>query len=270
MKTHLPDPQLDLVQAAGLSYLTDPRLFEEYGIRLGFTNRAGGVSTGPFASLNLGAHTDDDPDHVRINREILQSAVGAADVRFIHPTQVHGDEVLVVDGDSSLAMAQERASKGADGILVACPDVAPLLCFADCVPVIIVAPRAFAVVHAGWRGVMARIAPKAVTMLVERDPGLDASDLNVYIGPHIGGPCFETSAELATSFAEAFGEEARLDARYVDLSRALRSSLEEVGVSDERIIDAEACTVCGNDEYFSYRAQDGTCGRHGAFCFRKG
>lgn len=270
MKTHLPDPQLDLVQAAGLSYLTDPRLFGECGIRIGFTNRAGGVSTGPFASLNLGAHTDDDPEHIRANRAILQESVEAIDVEFIHPTQVHGDEVLVVDASSSIALVQERASEGADGILVTCPNVAPLLCFADCVPVIVVAPRAFAVVHAGWRGVMARIAPKAVAMLLERVPDLDASDLNVYIGPHIGGPCFETSAELAASFADAFGEGVRLDERHVDLSRALASSLEEVGVCDERIIDAGACTVCSNEDYFSYRAQGGTCGRHGAFCFRKG
>ena len=266
---HLPDPQLDFVQAAGLSFLTDKRLFAECGICIGFTTREGGVSQGPFASLNLGANTEDEVENVQANRRILAEALEVPSLQFIYPKQVHEDTIVVVSNPSQVPTAQRESLEGADGILVTCPDVAPLLCFADCVPVIIVSSEAFAVVHAGWRGVMARIAPKAVGMLIDLDESTDPADINVYVGPHIGGPCFETSLELSASFADAFGSDVLVEPRHVDLSRALMTSLEALGIRPERMIDAGLCTVCNNDEYFSYRAQDGVCGRHAAFCFRK-
>lgn len=265
----LPAPQLGMSRASGLAFLTDERLFEACGIRIGFTTRHGGVSEGPYASLNLGAHTADSPSCVEENRRIVSEALGVPQTRFVCPKQVHGDRIVVVSDASQLAAAQEDAARGADGILVTCSQAMPLLCFADCVPVIIVSAGGFALVHAGWRGVVARIAPKAVEMLVSEVPGLAPDSINVYLGPHIQGCCFETSEELHASFVEGFGPAASAGPRHVDLSGALIASLVEVGIAPERILDAETCTACGNDDFFSYRVQDGDCGRHAAFCFGK-
>ena len=269
----LARPRLDTGRFASLEVLTDEELFRQTGVRIAFTGRAGGVSAGPYASLNLGDHVEDDLACVRENRRRVSEALGAANAPLIVPHQVHGDAVLAVSDPADAPAVQERAAEGADGIVVACPDVASLLCFADCMPVIAVAPSgAFAVVHAGWRGVMAEIAAKAVRELVraDRERGVETSpsQVNVYLGPHIHAECFETSEDILRQFMDRFGEGCSAGPRHIDLAAAQRESLSRAGVSPERIVDAGVCTVCENEAYFSYRAQGGVCGRHGAFAFR--
>lgn len=266
-------PRLDTGRFASLEVLTDEALFRQTGVRVAFTERAGGVSEGPYASLNLGDHVGDDVGRVLENRRRVASALGAAEATLIVPRQVHGDVVLGVADPADAPAVQERSRQGADGIVVACPGVASLLCFADCMPVVAVAPSgSFAVVHAGWRGVMAEVAAKAVGDLVRADEarGLRTlpSHVNVYLGPHIHAECFETSEDVHRQFTERFGARCSAGPRHVDLAAAQRESLARAGVASERIVDAGVCTVCSNDGYFSYRAQGGVCGRHGAFAFR--
>lgn len=271
----LVKPRLSKGRFASLEVLTDESLFDQTGVRIAFTGREGGVSSGPFSSLNLGAHVPDDPECVAANRRRVAAAFGAQGAPLIVPNQVHGDVVLAVKGRFDASEVAMCAAEGADGIVVGCPGVAALLCFADCMPVIVVSPTGrFAVVHAGWRGVMAQIAAKAACTLVEADraAGDQAStaDLNVYIGPHIRSECFETSQEIRDRFVDAFGEACAAGPRHVSLVAAQLESLFRVGVRAERVADAGVCTVCSNDVYFSYRAQGGVCGRHGAFAFRAG
>ncbi len=92
---------------------------------------------------------------------------------------------------------------------------------------------------------------------------------NVYIGPHIHGECFECGEDLIRRFVDQFGEACSRDPRHVDLAEALRIDLVRVGVDGSRIADAGACTMCHPDQYYSYRAEGGTCGRHGALAFRR-
>lgn len=269
----LVSPRLSKGRFASLEAWTDEGLFHQTGVRVAFTCRGGGVSSGPYASLNLGSHVQDDPACVAENRRRVAAAFSAQGAPLIVPNQVHGDVVLTVEGRYGASAVQRLASDGADGIVVACPGVAALLCFADCMPVVVVSPSGrFAVAHAGWRGVMAEIAAKAAAELVRADRarGLrtDAACLNVYIGPHIRPECFETSPEIHDRFAESFGPACSAGPRHVDLAAAQRESLCRAGVDPARIADVGACTVCSNDEYFSYRAQGGVCGRHGAFAYR--
>lgn len=271
----LVEPRLSKGRFASLEVLTDESLFEQTGVRIAFTGREGGVSSGPFSSLNLGAHVPDDSACVAENRHRVAAAFGAQDAPLIVPNQVHGDVVLTVEGRFGASEVAACAAKGADGIVVACPGVAALLCFADCMPVVIVSPTGrFAVVHAGWRGVMAQIAAKAACALVEADRAANdrtsTADLNIYIGPHIRSECFETSQDIRDRFVDAFGEVCAAGPRHVSLVAAQRESLSRVGVRAERVADAGVCTVCSNGGYFSYRAQGGVCGRHGAFAFRAG
>ena len=145
----LPAPHLTARRfgARRLLLLTDEALFECAGVRIAFTGREGGKSSGPYSSLNLGSHVDDDPAAVEANRAILLDALGAGDTRLIVPNQVHGDTIVRIDDTASAALdaACRRAADGADAVAVAVEGVAALLCFADCVPVIVVSPMALAV-----------------------------------------------------------------------------------------------------------------------------
>lgn len=273
----LPIPHLDARRfgARCIPMLTDEVLYERTGVRIAFTGRAGGVSAYPYEELNLGSHVGDDPVAVRNNRALVLEALGAAHMPLIVPNQVHGEEVVCVRYADSALLEKTRslAQAGADALAVSVADVAALLCFADCVPLIVVSPTGrFAVIHAGWRGVMNGIAPKAVRMLAEAD-GADAvasaaAGYNIYLGPHIHVECFETGEDVRASFVERFGNTVAKNARHIDLLAALTISLQEAGVVCERIADAGICTKCSPDSYFSYRASQGVCGRHAAMAFR--
>ncbi|WP_241158154.1 polyphenol oxidase family protein [Adlercreutzia sp. ZJ138] len=274
----LPQPHLNARHfgARSLCVLTDDALFDTCGVRIAFSSRDGGVSESPYRSLNLGSHVGDNPQAVQENRAVLLEALGAADVRLIVPNQVHGTTVVVVDNPSAAAFdrATDEAQEGADAIVVAVPRTAALLCFADCVPVIVVSPSgAFVVAHAGWRGALAGVAACAVQQLVhacERQGGCtDPSRYNAYIGPHIGAECFETGDDVRARFRERYGEACLVGERNVDLDRTLAINLGEAGVSPDRIAHARVCTVCRSDEYYSYRAEGGVCGRHGAIAFKE-
>lgn len=274
---HLPKPQLTARHfgARCLPVLTDESLFGATGVRIAFTGREGGVSKPPFDTLNLGDHVDDDSAAVAQNRSLLLEAMGALQVPLVVPKQVHGDVVVTIDeaSPSALEGAVRHAQAGADALVVSVPQVAALLCFADCVPVIIVSPRGhFAVVHAGWRGVMKGVAAQAVRALTQGDAAVlgpnAAATYNVYIGPHIHACCFETGQDVYDSFVARFGEACASDNRHISLLRALTTGLVEAGVVRDRIVDAGVCTVCSRDAYFSYRATGGVCGRQGALAVR--
>ena len=263
-------PQLVLCERNGLAYYSDEGLYQSLGVRIAFTQRQGGVSSGAYSSLNLATHVGDDLAMVAENRKRLLAAISAPEALLLAPNQVHGTEIAVVDavGGRQFEQCMAQIGQGADGIIVNCENVAALLCFADCMPVILVAPNgAFAVVHAGWRGVMALIAPKALDMLCEHTGALP-EECNAYIGPFIHAECFEVGAELAAEFGKAFGGACVPDERHVDLGCAMRMSLLSKGVDPQRIADVQVCTACESERFFSYRAQDGCCGRHGAIAVR--
>ena len=273
----LPLPHLAARTIDSIPLFTDDALYDASSVRIAFTGRAGGASEGDYASLNLGTHVGDDRSVVLENRRTLLRAFDQANLPLIVPNQVHGVNLVDVDATDSdaLCSAQTVADAGADGLLLSCAGVAALLCFADCVPVIIGSPSGrTAVVHAGWRGAVARIASaacKRLAALDERAFGEEApavAAFNAYIGPHICASCFETGPDVAQRFADEFGADCVPDARHVDLEKALILDFESAGVSRNRIASAHACTKCEPDRFFSYRASGGTCGRHGALAFR--
>ena len=254
-----------------LTILTDPALFDAVGVRIAFTGRAGGVSAPPFDSLNVGHHVGDDLTWVQTNRRLVQTALGAEDTRLLVPNQVHGTDLVTITPGADITAVQTSAAEGCDGVVVTAPGVMPLLCFADCAPVIIVAPtKTFAVVHAGWRGAVAHIVSKALAAMAAADGeplGTYAPQCNIYIGPHIGVECFETGAEVQQQFVNAFGAACVTEEGHVNLTQAIIADACGVGAVPDRILDAGLCTQCHPHEYFSYRASGGRCGRHGACAF---
>lgn len=269
----LPKPQLDArpFGARRLIMLTDEKLFASTGVRIAFTGREGGVSKPPFDSLNLGNHVGDDSECVQQNRQLVLEALGAPVANLVVPSQVHGTDLVTITPQADLGSLRNQAASGCDGIVVTVPQVVPILCFADCAPVIIVAPtKTFAVVHAGWRGAVAGIVSKAVREMASADKQpLDtyAHQCNVYIGPHIDVDCFETGVEVQQQFINAFGAECVRKDGHVNLVQAIKADMARCGGSQDRVVSAGICTQCSTADYFSYRASGGTCGRHGACAF---
>lgn len=270
---HLPEPRFEArrLGARGLDVLTDDALCHSSNVRIAFTGRGGGVSEGAFSELNLGGLVGDRDEAVAHNRALLLEALGVPDAKLVGARQVHGDEVVEVASGTreDIEAARNLALAGADALVVGAPHIAALLCFADCVPVIVVSPTGrFAVIHAGWRGAVAGIVGKAVRRLAKGDEPIlkdgAAQTYNAYIGPHIHAECFETSAEVCARFIERFGRGVAADASHIDLTRAVSLDLRRAGLQESRIVDAGVCTACHPDRYFSYRRSGGVCGRHGA------
>lgn len=258
-------PHLTRYASHGVTLLGDTR--RPGGVTLAFTERTGGFSRSPYASLNLGDACGDDAATVAANRRLMLAALGAEGLegRLVNPLQVHGSDVLVVsDGsDAAVTKARSDAREGVDAIVCTVTDVPVLLCYADCVPVVLVAPGGFAVVHSGWRGTIARISERALRKLVEA-VGCDASEVLCYIGPHISAADYEVSATLAERFVGEFGPDVVSGDNHLDLGLAIRQTLVGAGVRGEAIYDECPSTASTTSRFFSYRAEGGTCGRIGA------
>lgn len=268
-------PEIAFRESSGVSFFTDDSLFDRTGTRIAFTTRHGGGSGGGCEGLNLGTHVGDDLDRVQANKGLLLDALDLPkSAPLICPNQVHGSNVVTLDSGEPDCMEAtiEAARAGADAIVIKCAGAGALLCYADCLPLILVAPNGeAAVVHAGWRGAVAHIASKALLALCE-SAGCRPGDVNAYIGPYIHEECFEVGSDVAKTFESSFPESAeRICATEgrVNLGEAVKTDLFASGASLARIADIDKCTFCNNDDFYSYRAQNGDCGRHGALAFRR-
>jgi polyphenol oxidase len=236
--------------------------FDDRAVAHGVSTRAGGVSAGPYASLNLGASVGDDPECARENRARFSRALGFDDGRLVTTPQVHGDNVLVVDEST----AEEAPAIRADILLTTRPGYLLVQRYADCVPLLFWHPAvgAVAVAHAGWRGTAIGVAATTVGAIREHAGG-EPDGLRVAIGPSIGPCCFEVGPEVAGQFPEADGA-ARPGPRgrtHLDLWELNRRSLVAAGVAPERIELAGLCTRCHPDTFFSHRALGYPAGRFG-------
>jgi YfiH family protein len=156
------------------------------------------------------------------------------------------------------------AVPGTDALFTLEADTPLMLCFADCVPVVLVAPgrpRAVAVVHAGWRGALTGIAGEAARRLAAAT-GHGTDQLVAYLGPHIGECHYEVGDQILSQFAEAFGSIAAARGR-LDLGAVVSQSLNGVGVPFSSQVRSSLCTAERTDAFFSHRAE-GPTGRHGA------
>lgn len=267
----MSEPTLTRYQSHGVTLLGDESVPQ--GVAFAFTERTGGVSHGCFASLNLGGACGDEPSSVAENRRRALAAMGADawEGALVNPHQVHGDRVVVVRASSAeeVSAAQADAAAGADAIVCTANHVPVLLCFADCVPVVLVAPGGFAVVHSGWRGTIARISAKAARVLAE-ETGSPVSQILAYVGPHIGREDYEVSPELAERFSAEFGPGVIWGERNLDLGAAVSAALVAEGVPAGSIACCDVSTASATERFFSYRAEHGKCGRHGAVAVMNG
>jgi polyphenol oxidase len=223
-----------------------------------FSTRRGGVSTGPYESLNIGRLTADDGANVDANRERLAAAVGLPRERFLYGRQVHGSTVRRATEPPGPA----RPAAEEDGQATALEDAAALVFVADCLPVALVADGAVAALHCGWRGLAAGIVAEGVAAL--REAG-GSGPVTAAIGPGARGCCYEVSEEVHAAFARVPG--ARTGERNLDLPQIARHELEQAGV--ETVHDTGLCTICaGGDLFFSHRRDGGVTGRQAGVAWR--
>ena len=168
-KHQLPYPCLTQHTVHELSFLTDDALASSVGVYAGFTFRGGGVSKAPYDSLNLATHVNDNASDVQQNRQLLLDALGFSQAPLLVPNQVHGTNMVTVESCANATWINyvAQAQEGADGVIVTTANAVTLLCFADCLPAIVVSPSGqFAVLHAGWRGALAGIVGKAIQRMI--------------------------------------------------------------------------------------------------------
>jgi len=246
----------------------EPRLTEPFyarGEHLGvdlpgaqalFTTRRGGFSDGPYASLNLGRLTDDDPDAVRRNRARLEERAGG---RLAYIRQVHGTFVRRIAGTGDVGVAPlpdgDVELLEADGQATGLRGVAPMVMTADCLPIAVAGDGRVAMLHAGWRGLAEGIVASGVHALRELGAG---GPLEAAIGPGAGGCCYEVGEEVHARFA-AYGDDVRRG-RNLDLKAIAREDLLGAGVA--AVHDVGLCTICSHESlFFSHRRDRGITGR---------
>jgi YfiH family protein len=238
-------------------------LLSSRNVRHGFSTRIGGVSEGPFASLNVAVGPGDRADHVAENLKRFAEAIGVDPERLYQTSQVHGADVRTIEpSDDRLAVVQEHA----DALVAHDPSTAIGVRTADCVPILLHEgnTNVVAAVHAGWRGVVGGVVQSALAHLAIRARG--SRGIVAAIGPSIGACCFEVGEEVAMALADAAPGDDRIvlrdrDKPHVDLRRAVRLQLRALGVDDASIEDVPGCTRCDAEKFFSHRRDGARSGR---------
>lgn len=226
----------------------------------GFTTRRGGVSTGDFASMNLGVRRGDDRASVLKNYEILGAAVGFDPKKLVGAVQVHRDDVRVVTAEDWGKGLYLHTDYEADGLVTNVPGTALMVYSADCGTLLFSDGKTGAVgaCHAGWRGTALGIAKKTVETM-ESAFGTRPENLTVALGPCIGACCFETDSDVPEAMLAALGEDARAaitqkgEKYYVNLKTINRLWLLRAGVPAERIDVSPLCTACDPETFWSHR-----------------
>jgi YfiH family protein len=212
-----------------------------------FSTRRGGVSTGPYSSLNLGRLTDDDGANVEENRRRVCADVGADPQRLAMNRQVHGAIV-------NRARSGERGTPG-DGLWTDEPRLPLLKVTADCLPIALARTNGrpgLALLHAGRLGLLEGIVSAGVAELGGRVVAI--------IGPGIGPCCYEVGAEILDVYRARYGA-AVIRGRNLDIRAAAEQSLRDAGVTSIEHVDL--CTSCNPDKFFSHRRDGGVTGRQG-------
>ncbi len=227
-----------------------------------FTTRQGGVSEGPYESLNLGILTDDDPERVLENRRIAAGIAGVDNERIAMGWQVHGTDLRDWTGtppDPGYAhpVAGGRDLDKLDGHLTRDEGVGLLVLVADCFPVALADGNQAAMLHCGWRPLAGGIVEKALERF-ESTP-------SAAVGPGIGACCYEVGEEVLEAFSDIEGV-AR--GRMLDLRAVIAAKLAAAGVTDVQHVDR--CTSCEPELYFSHRRDGGVTGRQAGIIVRDG
>ncbi len=223
------------------------------GIAHGFFTRAGGHSTGIFSSLNCGWGSGDDPDLVKMNRDVVTRALGIGDGQVVTAHQVHSadaievTDVWPVDGRPKVDGLACRTRGIALGVLTA--DCGPVL-FAD------EAAEVIGCCHAGWKGALTGVTNATVTAM--ESLGAKRENIIAVLGPTISQAAYEVGPEFPTAFlaqSSAYGVFFKPSTKaghfMFDLPAYLRGRLKGLGLKS--VLDLALCTYTDESRFYSYR-----------------
>lgn len=240
---------------AGLNFITHA-----------FCSRHGGVSRGPYASLNFSAREGDSDDNVSRNLEITANSFGFSARQFITVNQVHRNEILTIERSGFLFHTCKPMEY--DGIITNRPDIAICVKTADCVPIFLVdtVRKTAGVVHAGWKGTALNIAAVAVGIFRERFSSRTENIIAV-IGPAIGPCCYQVDRQVTEAISSERHKELCMipceepERWMLDLPLLNKLQLEQAGIDEKNIDLSRLCTACHTDAFFSHRKEKGRTGR---------
>jgi len=228
-------------------------------VKAATTLRTGGVSMGGYASLNPASHVNDNPEHVRSNRQRIKDMLHLPN-EPVWLQQVHGTAVVKADQVQGVPEADASVTKQADTVCV--------VLTADCLPILFCGDGGdtLAAAHAGWRGLQAGI-------IAETIQAMQCREVSVWLGPAIGPDHFEVGEEVCAAFiASTPGAETAFKARapgkwLADIYCLARLQLAALGV--ESIYGGHYCTVTDATRFYSYRRDGAATGRMASLIWRE-
>lgn len=228
-------------------------------VDIAFTNRWGGVSTGPFASLDLTRARDGATNELETNWSLLAEAFGVPG--FASMRQVHGAEVATVSSIGSVPLT-------CDALVTGTPGVALCVRVGDCVPLLLadVAGGVVGAAHVGRPGVTRGVVAATLRAM----HGLGAESIEAWVGPHVCAGCYEVPASLRDDVSDvepAAFSSTTWGTPSVDLAAAVVAQLARAGCT--RVDQMSVCTR-ESDDFFSYRRQGPASGRQGGLVVIRG
>ncbi len=220
-------------------------------VRAALTERSGGVSVGPFQSLNLGRSTADTQENVRVNESRALASQGLPD---------HVARLRLEHGARILTLREPGLHGPADAIVSDRHDLVLWLTVADCYPVAMAAGEWRGLGHCGWRGVAEGLPSKLARELAR----VVGAPVRAWIGPGIGACCYEVGPEVARAFPASALQPSAADRSRLDLRAEIGRQLLEAGLGQDDIAHSAACTACSPERFFSHRRDGVPSGRMAA------
>jgi YfiH family protein len=238
---------------------------EDAGFVNGFSTRVGGVSVFPENALNLAGFDEDSGENIYENRRRFLNLFDS-DYKLATAWQVHGDGVKIVRNDQEVANSDDKF----DALVSDMPGILAGVKTADCVPVLIgdTRTKAFAAVHAGWRGTVQSIVIRAIESM-QKEYCSEPRDMIAAIGPCASGANYEIGQDVIDAFEKVFSTcgkyftPTRKGHALIDLPLANTDQLISCGVPLDNIYTAPFCTIARTDLFFSYRAEESLYGKTG-------
>lgn len=240
-----------------VAYEQDGKLAALPGIRHGFFTRHGGVSEGMYASLNVGAGSEDNPAHVIENKRRVAKAMGVAPDRLLSLYQIHSDRVVTVDAPFPPGQKPQG-----DALVTALPGLALGILTADCAPVLFADAQAKVIgaCHAGWKGAVQNIMERTVQSMEAL--GAKRGNIVAAVGPCIAQISYEVGAEFHATFLNAnaanerfFAPSASKEGHYhFDLPGYVRQALQDCGIAAANLLARDTCFL--ENDFFSNRRRN--------------
>ena len=235
------------------------------GLRHAITTRDGGVSRAEYSALNLAFHVGDNAADVIENRRLLANALQYDASTLVASQQVHGANAQIVSAEYSGrgAFDWDSAVLETDAFITNQKQIPLLILVADCAPILLVDSTrgVLAVVHAGWRGAVAKIASQTMKKM-SAEFGTSAENVQAGIGPCLCTACFEIGEEVAREVSSAHIVEG-FQKPHLDLRGLIQGDLLSAGVLQSQIEIMNRCPKCESETFFSHRGQNGKAGRFG-------